>query len=107
MNKLIFGLLTLILVTSCSDDTLTNEIASKIISEKYPTFCSQGYILKDVTFYAVRNTQDMIETRNKSLSALRYLENQGLINVKEKRTGIMSNPDIKYYLELTDKAIEL
>ena len=81
----------------CSKD-LTNEEASKVLSEYFPEYCETSFVRKTAEFYAKeRLTSDQSK---ENLEIFKKLEKKGLLTIVEKK---YSDSSIRYSYEIKDE----
>ena len=109
MKKLtyLFAIVSLLFITSCDNNKLTNEIAIEVISKVYPFHCTSFNRIQGISIGI--NPDESSSSYNKKMKELnifKELESQGLIKINLITSGLPSNPHKDYSFELTQKAIK-
>lgn len=93
-------LITLCLIFVGCSSKLSNDDATKIISSNYPSFCTSNRIITQAYFLAGQNNNNVQE----KYDIMRKLEDEGLIKINMKTSGLSSYPDKIYTYELSNDA---
>lgn len=92
MKKVLFGIITLIFLSSCSNDNLTSAVALEILKNNYKNNCYQD--LAGGRYYWYGSYYQRVKNSAEMLKKIKNLKQKGYINSYEE---IFDGRDLKFY----------